>query len=196
MFVSRSLHGCELAASHQGFFILEHPEDLGTVRGERPGSIWQWDELLDMVPRLGAVCFAVHQCQFGAPTPKPTRFLVNFKVDDLRCFIALPTFDPRGFYVGPLPKECGHHHAHKLIGKTAARWNTAPSASYPPKLCEFLASLILHAAASFGGGPESETCRTAQPSSKRRRTTESAVLEPSVGQQQQSGGERGLQFTA
>ena len=26
------LHGCELAASHQGFFILEHPEDLGTVR--------------------------------------------------------------------------------------------------------------------------------------------------------------------
>ena len=118
----------------------------------------------------------MHQCQFGAPTPKPTRFLVNFKVDDLRCFIALPTFDPRGFYVGPLPKECGHHHAHKLIGKTAARWNTAPSASYLPKLCEFLANLILHATASFGGGPESETCRTVQPSSKRRRTTESVVL--------------------
>lgn len=131
LFVSRSLHGCELAASHQGFFILEHPEDLGTVRGERPGSIWQWDELLDMVPRLGAVCFAVHQCQFGAPTPKPTRFLVNFKVDDPRCFIALPTFDARGFYVGPLPKECGHHHAHKLIGKTAARWNNCTKCLLP-----------------------------------------------------------------
>ena len=43
LFVERSLKGCEIAATTGGFFILEHPEDLGTVQGEQPGSIWQWE---------------------------------------------------------------------------------------------------------------------------------------------------------
>eukprot|EP00435_Cladocopium_sp_Y103_P050988 s1843_g15.t1 len=140
--------GCEIAASFRGFFILEHPEDLGTVQGEQPGSIWQWDELLDLIPKLNAVTFAIHQCMFGGLTPKPTRFLTNLHVDDKRCYMSLPKFDKSGFYVGPLPRFCGHEHSHKLIGKTASKWNTAPSASYPPGLCRFLASIIL----SCGGG--------------------------------------------
>ena len=41
---------------------------------------------------------------------------------------------------------------HKLLGKTANKWNTSPSASYPAALCEFLANLVLYAGASYGGG--------------------------------------------
>jgi hypothetical protein len=167
LFVERSLKGCEIAATTGGFFILEHPEDLGTVQGEQPGSIWQWEELLDLIPKLAAICFAIQQCHFGGLTPKPTRFLVNMKVDDPRCYISLPLFDKAGYYKGPLPKDCGHVHSHKLIGKTASRWNTAPSASYPSQLCEFLANLIINATASCGGGPENEI--PAQPEVKKRR---------------------------
>jgi len=141
-----------LTAEAEGWFILEHPEDLGTVEGEQPGSIWQWPEVLELIPTCGATSFAIHQCKFGAPTPKPTRFMTNMDVDDNRCYLALPKFDKLGCYKGPLPKQCGHVHTHKLIGKTAAQWNTSPSAAYPAKLCEFLADLILHACASYGRG--------------------------------------------
>eukprot|EP00435_Cladocopium_sp_Y103_P025990 s72_g6.t1 len=186
LFVERCLQGCDISCSAGGHFILEHPEDLGAVQGERPGSIWQWEELLELIPRLGAVCFAIHQCSFGAITPKPTRFLTDMAVNDKRCFKSLPKFDKDGLYVGPLPRDCGHVHSHKLIGKTAARWNTAPSASYPPRLCEFLANLII----SCGGGSDDVACQT---QGKKRKfvevTTEStgASQAPSTTTQVESG---------
>jgi hypothetical protein len=130
-FVEKCLEACDCAASSEGFFILEHPEDLGTVQGEQPGSIWQWQEVLDLIPKWSASCFAIHQCKFGALTPKPTRLLTNMEVQDNRCFMSLPKFDKFGFYKGPLPRKCGHSHTHKLIGKTGSRWNTSPSAAYP-----------------------------------------------------------------
>ena len=61
------------------------------------------------------------------------------------------------FYKGPLPKQCGHVHTHKLIGKTASQWNTSPSAAYPPKLCQFLVDLILNASASCGRGDKDKS---------------------------------------
>eukprot|EP00435_Cladocopium_sp_Y103_P074800 s19_g51.t1 len=152
-FVDQCFHACEVAVAHKGHFILEHPEDLGVVHGEHPGSIWQWQELLDLIPKCHATCFAIHQCHFGGLTPKPTRFLTSFTISDSRCFIALPKFDKFGVYKGPLPRKCGHVHRHKLIGKTAQRWNTAPSAAYPPGLCEFLAGLV-----SSGGGVQNKSC--------------------------------------
>ena len=122
------------------------------MREERPGSIWQWEEILDLIPSCGATTFAIQQCKFGAITPKPTRFLGTFHIDDGRCFLGLPKFDSLGAYKGPLPKSCGHKHQHKLLGKTQNKWNTSGSAAYPPGLCEFLAGLVLHAAASSGRG--------------------------------------------
>ena len=152
MFVDRCIETCIICNNFNGKFILEHPEDLGVVQGERPGTIWQWDSVQELVPLTGAVTFAIQQCKFGAQTPKPTRFLTTFDIRDKRCFLGWPKFGTDGHYLGPLPKQCGHKHSHKLIGKTQERWNTSPSAAYPPGLCEFLASLILDAAASFGGG--------------------------------------------
>lgn len=40
-FVDRCIHACQLVSEAGGYFLLEHPEDLGTVEGEQPGSIWQ-----------------------------------------------------------------------------------------------------------------------------------------------------------
>ena len=153
-FVDKCLEACEHAVNFNGYFILEHPEDLGVVDEEHPGSIWQWREVLDLIPRCKASCFAIHQCKFGAITPKPTRLLTNLKVSDTRCHFSLPRLDKLGYYKGPLPRKCGHRHSHTLIGKTGTRWNTSPSAAYPPQMCKFLADLILNASASFGGGVE------------------------------------------
>ena len=158
-FVDKCIEACERAANSNGFFILEHPEDLGVVDDEHPGSIWQWQEILEPIPKCNACCFAIHQCRFGAITPKPTRLLTNLQVSDSRCHMSLPKFDRSGFYKGPLPRKCGHRHSHTLIGKTGTRWNTSPSAAYPPQMCQFLANLILHAAASFGGGKEKSNHR-------------------------------------
>lgn len=129
-------------------------------------------------------------------TPKPTRFLTNMTVDDSRCYCALPKLDKFGFYKGPLPRQCGHEHSHKLIGKTDSQWNTAPSASYPPLLCEFLAGLILHAKASFGRGLVDESV---QAPGKRRRlqsghtvpSTGLALQSSSVAKHSMVSGERG-----
>ena len=85
-FVDRCIHACHVVADTGGFFILEHPEDLGTV--QRPGSIWQWPEVLELIPCCNAVSFAIHQCSFGTSTPKPTRFLTNLAVSDSRCYPA------------------------------------------------------------------------------------------------------------
>ena len=38
LFVDRCLAACEIAAEFGGVFLLEHPEDIGVVRGERPCS--------------------------------------------------------------------------------------------------------------------------------------------------------------
>ena len=152
LFVDRCIAACVTCHAAGGKFIIEHPEDLGLVKGERPGSIWQWPEILDLIPSCNANSFAIQQCHFGALTPKPTRFLSTFEFQDDRCHFGLPRLDKLGAYKGPLPKSCGHHHKHKLLGKTANKWNTSPSASYPPGLCRFLADLVLNATASYGRG--------------------------------------------
>lgn len=151
-FVMNPVSACHVCHEHGGHFLLEHPEDLGQVNGEIPGSIWQWSEVQELVPTCSAVTFAVQQCHFGAPTPKPTRFMCDLDVVDERCFLSWPKFTSDGSYLGPLPRSCGHVHKHKLIGKTAAQWNTSPSAAYPPRLCKFIAKLFVSALAAFGGG--------------------------------------------
>ena len=186
-FVLKCLDMCHEAFAAQGHFILEHPEDLGIVQGERPGSIWQWPELHELLTVCSASCFAVHQCHFGAETPKPTRFATSFPVVDSRCHLSLPKFDKIGKYLGPLPRDCGHHHEAKLIGKTAQGWKTAPSAAYPPELCRFIAQLILNVSTSVRKGqkdkPRSVSDSLGHPSKKLR---SGSTLMPPVDSQASS----------
>ena len=153
-FVLKCLDACSVAVQHGGWFLLEHPEDLGKVHDEVPGTIWQWDEVPNLFAWCGGFTCAVHQCTFGAPTSKPTRLMTNFVLNDLRCHPGFPQFDSSFRYLGPLPKSCGHVHESKLVGKQNNQWKTGPSAAYPPDMCQFIAEAIFVAVASFGGGGE------------------------------------------
>ena len=91
-FVLKCLDACSVAVQHGGWFLLEHPEDLGKVHDEVPGTIWQWDEVPNLFAWCGGFTCAVHQCTFGAPTYKPTRLMTNFVLNDLRCHPGFPQF--------------------------------------------------------------------------------------------------------
>ena len=84
--------------------------------------------------------------------------MTNMEVDDCRIYLGSPKFDKLGFDRGSLPKKCGHVQCHmcKLIGKTATKWNTSPSAAYAAKLCSIL-SRFDHAGPSFGGGNKNKS---------------------------------------
>ena len=47
------------------------------VGHERPASVWQLDEMRQMVVDTKATTWAVFQCQYGGLSPKPTRFVSN-----------------------------------------------------------------------------------------------------------------------
>ncbi len=149
--IDQCVVACTICFHHDGHYFWEHPEDLGDVAGEHPGSI---TATRDLAVLTAASTFAIQQCHFGAETPKPTRFLSTIKTDDKRCWFKW-SIVPIISILGPLPKECGHVHPKKLIGKTATGWATSPSAAYPPGLCEFLATLILSALCSVGRGTAS-----------------------------------------
>ena len=134
-FIDQCVVACTICFHHNGHYLWEHPEE-GDVAGEHPGSFWQWPSI------------------FGAETPKPTRFLSTIK-PTIMCWFKWPSFSVDHKYLGPLPKECGHVHQKKFIGKTATGWATSPSAAYPAGLCEFLATLILSARCLVGGGKAS-----------------------------------------
>ena len=151
-FVLQCINACYVVVQHDGWFLLEHPEDLGIVDGEVPGSIWQWEEIHNLLAWCHGITIAIHQCQFGALTSKPTRLMCNFQVQDRRCYLGFPKFDKTNRYLGPLPQKCGHRHTYKLMGKTGNRWNTSPSAAYPPGMCKFIADAIFGAVATSGGG--------------------------------------------
>lgn len=144
LFVLKSIEIASKIAELGGYFLIEHPEDLGTVADQCPASIWQLEEMHKLQVSTGAITWAVYQCEFGANSPKPTRFLANFPQCKHLKKTIWPCFDKARNYKGPLPPQCPHaFHVKKLIGKDkTGKWATAASASYPPGLCKYLAGFI------------------------------------------------------
>lgn len=126
------------------YWFFEHPEDVGlTESGELPASIWQLEEMLDLLKKSGASCCAIHQCAFGAETSKPTRLASNLPdTADFGC--ALPWFDEDGSYLGPLG-ICEHGWRPPLIGVTDGQFLTTAAAAYPSELCSYMALLFTSA---------------------------------------------------
>ena len=138
-----------IATAHKCFqcnadFLIEHPEDLGACHGEWPASIWQWETMQQLQQATKATTWAVFQCHFDAPSPKPTRFLSTLKPCQDLPHATWPVFDKERQYLGPLPTFCGHStHAKRLLGQLpSGKWATEGSAAYPPALCKYLAELI------------------------------------------------------
>ena len=78
--------------------FAEHPEDLGRVLGgqlyEVPASIWRMQECTDLV--AAGWCAGLRQCDFDAPTPKPTRCLASSHKFEELAMHGLPTFRSDG----------------------------------------------------------------------------------------------------
>ena len=135
--VSFSFGVCTSALQNSIPFLLEHPEDLGmTADGHTPASIWQLPEAVTLFEYENVMTFAIYQCQYGASTPKPTRFLSSITATGTMRFMGPPSFDSSDKYLGPLPKYCGHHHKQRLLGSV----NTSTSAAYPADLCKAIAT--------------------------------------------------------
>ena len=142
-FFEQSLQVAAAVCAQGGFFLLEHPEQLGRVAtGDIPGSVWDWPEVRDFVQSSGAACWALHQCLFGAETSKPTRFASNLPA--AQAFgVHWHSLHEDGTYAGPLG-QCPHSHDSRLIGFSDG-WRSAAAAAYPPELCKYLAFLIFSA---------------------------------------------------
>jgi hypothetical protein len=130
--------------------LMEHPEDLGGMSTQegvwvRPASIWQLPAVRALAEDLvGVFTVAVHQCSFGAPYKKPTRFLTDLPTAAEWGFSGWPHFDEEGGYLGPLPKDCGHG-GHVTLAKKRSdeAYCTAGTSSYPPALDMAIATAIL-----------------------------------------------------
>ena len=89
--------------------------------------------------------FAVYQCQHGADSPKPTRFLTSIQAAQHMPHMGPPRFDSEDKYVGPLPRYCGHRHKQRLLGASS----TSAAAAYPADLCALISSWVFSV---FDGG--------------------------------------------
>ena len=135
---------CDLASDIGAHFLSEFPEDLGATDTGVPASLWQMKQFQDNLTKQGMRTFALFQCEFGAMTPKPTRFISDLRYFEGTFYLGAPQFDNNWKYMGPLPRGCPHPGQHDaLIGVNAeGQWKTAPAAHYPGPLCLFLASAI------------------------------------------------------
>ena len=133
--IDRVLQAATEQARQGHFFIIEHPEQLGVSQGLVPASIWDWPEMRALVSEAQAGTFALHQCQFGSATCKPTRFVTN-ALDHIfwpGLHWGWHQLGPHSEHVGPLPPPSPKgHHNFALEGKTATTWRTSSSAAYPP----------------------------------------------------------------
>ena len=184
--VDNTLRLAAAAAQVGNAFLIEHPEDLGLAEdGSRPSSIWQWPEMLELIACHNSLSFAVFQCEYGADTSKPTRFVTNLSSFQKQPppYAKLPWFSPQGRYQGPLPRNCPHPGAHSLlIGKdaTTRAWRTSPSAAYPGKLCLFLAQHVVDSLRSAEGAPSSSTMLSG-PATSKPSLGSTALVDPPLG---------------
>ena len=141
---------CNLIA-RRPYFLGEHPGDLGGLHSPvaqgkwvRPASIWKLPDLRNAADKLeGMQSIALHQCNWGAPTPKPTRLLTDLPLHASFLFNQWPQLDDQGRYLGPLPRHCGHTHKYGLAKQHPEEAFRTPAAStYPADMDAALAAAI------------------------------------------------------
>ena len=147
LLVERSIQICSLAASVGSFYLLAHPEDLGTtMNGGDPTSIWSLEEMFQLQRETNATTMSFFQCEFGLDAQKPTRLMGTLPLLAKRAHCSWPRFSKVGKYLGPLPPGCGHRHSRKMTGRAASgEFHTSSTAAYPPEMCFWLSSMIFDA---------------------------------------------------
>lgn len=151
-FVELTFSSCRRAHKANAAFLIEHPDDLGAAAdGDMPASIFALQEMFDLVADTGAETASFFQCPFGANSAKPTRIVTTLPIRKVtlklpkKLYFGWGVFCKRGFYTGPMPRNCGHKH-RRLLGKPSAGepFRTAAAAAYPAAMCLWLALLVVH----------------------------------------------------
>ncbi len=137
-----ALRMCHKMHQMQGVFLFEHPEWLGAIPAHRdrdqtrsvPSSIFFNPMALALVKKAQALQGTIHQCKFGSPQPKPTRFLTTFwSMQNNNLFALGPiSMDANHNYLGP-QKVFGHSHPRRLP------YSTGGTEAYPGPLNSFIA---------------------------------------------------------
>ena len=161
----------QLAIS-DSMLILEFPEDLGAVRhgswsGVRPASIFQLPRIQAIMDFPGVTTGVVLQSDFGMPYVKPTRLILKLRGHKIRDFYpGLPTFDERGFYLGPAPRTSTGSGLARTSSDQGFR--TTGTAAWPTQLCKAFVQAanqaILDEAQSGNGRMQGEITATPDPS--------------------------------
>ena len=130
LLVQRAREAARDAHTAGASYLVVRPEDLGRVPAGEPASIWQLDDTFSLVADTDAITGALHQCQW----PDVVGRILH---------PGWPKFNALGHYFGPLPRDCGHGGHPPLIGQDSeGGFTTAPSAAYPPPMCEDIARLL------------------------------------------------------
>ena len=104
---------CKLVLGSSTMLLFENPEDLGALQhgehqGERPASMWQWDEFSELLESGEFQTVVFYQQDFGTPYLKPTRLLLKRFSTEHEAFYSGPAqFNEQGFYVGPRMNRVG-----------------------------------------------------------------------------------------
>ena len=118
----------EAVASRGGAYLWEHPSDPGCSPFP---SIWITEEMMGFESRVGGRRAHLHQCPFGGISPKPTTLSGNLdnmeEVNEVRC-PGVSDVHQHGISIGRQPD--GGFYTRRLQ-------------TYPPKLCEAIAKMIM-----------------------------------------------------
>ena len=141
LLVMRCIETLEIAPA-KTVCLWEHPEDLGRSRNGTPASVWQLEALRAVAKKRGMESIVFHQCTYGADYPKPTRFLSEADGLLQLGFSGWPILSKDLYYLGPLPRSCGHAHRALIGANDTGGFKTAPTAAYPPQMNEMIATLL------------------------------------------------------
>ena len=147
-FIKLMFELCRTASQAGSPYLLEHPEDLGAADdGSIPASIFALQDMFSFAQDTRATTIAFHQCGFLAPSAKATRIVTTLPLlpaPGVTFHRSWPSFNSSGHYKGPLPRRCGHRHK-PILGRDTQTgiFRTAAAASYPDKMCLWLALMIV-----------------------------------------------------
>ena len=123
LFKDRTCEACAALILLGKHFSIENP--LGSL-------IWDTPALADLLRAARAFCVDFDQCAFGAPSKKPTRFLVSHQ----------------SFQI-PLARLCPGNHKHVVLkGKVFSEqfgrvvYRTKLAQVYPPAMCKIIAQCM------------------------------------------------------
>ena len=122
--------------------VWEHPEDLGRSRNGVPASVWQLEEVRRAAKKRRMETIAFHQCTYGADYPKPTRLLSDAHGLLQLGYPGWPVLNKELYYLGPLPRACGHERPPLIGTNTNGGFKTGPTAAYPIEMNQMLANLV------------------------------------------------------